>query len=147
MRVGDLFQSGQQAYTDFYIFDSGAPSYLDTGLEQVYKEREDIKNRAFEQRIRDIDHGKFYPSVASICGGLAKQFDDSLSILAEKLSEHQDMAYSQLKMLMRVKVQFSIIRRRKTLQILNMQEPFLRGMESADVIIQEAGISEGRRIN
>ena len=65
LRIGDLFGNGQQAYTDFYIFDSGAPSYLDTGLEQVYKEREDIKNRAFEQRIRDIDHGKFYPSVAS----------------------------------------------------------------------------------
>ena len=91
------------------------------------------------------------------CGGLAKQFDDSLSILAEKLSEHHDMAYSQLKMLMRVKVQFSIIRgvircirgtrRRKTTTTLNMQDPFLRGIESTDVILQEAGIREGRRIN
>ena len=143
LRIGGLFQSGQQAYTDFYIFDSAAPSYLGTDLEQVYKEREAVKNRAFEERIRNIDHGKFYPSVASTCGGLAKQFDDSLSILAEKLSEHHDMAYSHLKMLMRVKVQFSIIRgvvrcirgtrRRKTITKLNMQDPFLRGMESANV--------------
>ena len=60
-------------------------------------------------------------------------------------------------MFMRVKVKFSIIRgvircirgtrRRKTTTNLNMQDPFLRGIESADVIIQEAGISEGRRIN
>ena len=66
LRIGGLFQSGQQAYTDFYIFDSAAPSYLETELEQVYKEREAVKNRAFEERIRNIDHGKFYPSVRRI---------------------------------------------------------------------------------
>ena len=153
MRVFGLFQEGQQAFTDFMVLDPAQPSYLGTDLEQVYHGREQEKNCFYEERIRTVEHGHFFPSVISTYCGFGPQLNKSLCILAERLSEKHKIAESHMKALLRTRIQFSVIRgvnrclrgtrKRKTLNLQIAQfEPFLRGVESADVIVTEAGLKK-----
>ena len=55
---------------------------------QCYKSNEQEKKRAYEERVRDIEHGSFAPLVLSISGGMGPiattVYKRLASLIAEK---------------------------------------------------------------
>ena len=62
----------ERTYLDVRVFNNPhAPSNRHTNLQSVYRKHEQIKKRAYEQRIREVEHATFSPLVLSATGGLA----------------------------------------------------------------------------
>ena len=62
----------ERAYFDVRVFNPLAPSNRQPSA-ACYRKHENIKKRAYEQRVREIEHGSFTPIVLSLTGGLAKR--------------------------------------------------------------------------
>ena len=54
-------------------FNPHAPSNRHTNPQSAYRKHEQIKKRAYEQRIRGFEHATFSPLVLSASGGLARE--------------------------------------------------------------------------
>ena len=56
------------------VFNPHAPSNRHANLQSVYRKHEQIKKRAYEQRIREIEHATFSLLVLSATGGLEGRY-------------------------------------------------------------------------
>ena len=54
------------------VFNPYAPSNRRLNLSACYKYHENIKKRAYEQRIREVERGSFTPIVLSCTGGMGR---------------------------------------------------------------------------
>ena len=63
----------ERAFVDVCIFNPSAPSNAASSLSTCYKKHENIKKRAYGQRIRENEHASFTPVVVSATGGLAHE--------------------------------------------------------------------------
>ena len=63
----------ERTYFDVRVFNPHAPSNRHTNLQSVYRKHEQVKKRAYEQRIREVEHATFTPLVLSATGGLARE--------------------------------------------------------------------------
>ena len=63
----------ERTYFDIRVFNPHAPSNRHTNLQSVYRKHEQIKKRAYEQLIREVEHATFSPLVLSATGGLARE--------------------------------------------------------------------------
>ena len=55
----------ERTYFDVRVFNPHAPSNRHANLQSVYRKHEQIKKRAYEQRIREVEHATFSPLVLS----------------------------------------------------------------------------------
>ena len=60
----------QRAFFGIWVFNPFAPSYRNAPLAQGYRRNELEKKRAYDQRVREIEHGSFSPLVFSTTGGM-----------------------------------------------------------------------------
>ena len=51
----------QDAYFDVSVFNPNSPSYRGLELTTCYRRQEREKQRAYEQRVREVEHGSFTP--------------------------------------------------------------------------------------
>ena len=58
----------QCAFFDVRVFNPFAQSYRNTSLVQCYQRNEMEKRRAYDERVREIEHGSFSPLVFSTTG-------------------------------------------------------------------------------
>ena len=65
IRAKGFWSSAQDAYFDIRVFHPNAPSNSSGSISAAYKKHEDIKKRAYGQRVRDVEHGVFTPLVFS----------------------------------------------------------------------------------
>ena len=64
----------ERTYFDIRVFTIPMPpSNRHTDLQSVYRKHEQIKKRAYEQQIREVEHATFSPLVLSAIGGLARE--------------------------------------------------------------------------
>lgn len=61
----------QRAFFDIRVFNLFAPSNRNTSISQCDHRNEQEKKRAYDERIREVEHGTFSPSVFSTSGGMA----------------------------------------------------------------------------
>ena len=59
----------ERCFFDVRVFNPHAPSNRKKSLAQTYKMHERTKIRAYEQRIREVEHSTFTPLVMSSSGG------------------------------------------------------------------------------
>ena len=59
----------ERAFFDVRVFNPHAPSNSQP-LPACYRKHENLKKRAYEQRVREIEHGSFTPLIMSLTGGL-----------------------------------------------------------------------------
>ena len=75
--------SSERCFIDVRVFKPLAPSNSSSTLSSTFKKHEDIKQRAYGQRIREVEHASFTPVVMPATGGwlMKPQFsiNDSLS--------------------------------------------------------------------
>ena len=68
MDSGEAAQNDAMLMWEFLIH--YAPSNV-SSLSASYKQHENIKRRAYGQRIQEVEHGSFTPIVLSATGGMA----------------------------------------------------------------------------
>ena len=75
----------QNAFFDVRVFNPYSPSHHGTTLAQCYRRNEQEKKRAYEERVREIEHGSFSPLVFSTREGWAQLPQWSTNRLLAKL--------------------------------------------------------------
>ena len=81
------------AFFDMRIFNPHAPSNRQP-LPTCYRKHENLKKWAYEQRVREIEHGSFTSLVMSLTGGLGNAASVCYKRLASLISIKRDVSYS-----------------------------------------------------
>ena len=98
----------ERTFMDVRVFDPHAPSNNNTNISNCYRKHENEKKRAYEQRIRDVEHASFTPLVFSATGGMAKQSTTFYKRLASLLADKWDHTYTLYRL--RCRLSFSLLR-------------------------------------
>ena len=100
----------ERTFVDVRIFNPHAPTNANQAISTCYKTHERIKKRAYEQRVRDIEHASFTPLVMSATGGMANEATQFYKRLASRLAEKWDQPYSSTMAWLRCRLTFSLLR-------------------------------------
>ena len=100
----------QRAFFDIRVFNPNAPSYRELQLDTAYHRHEAMKRRAYEQRVREIEHGSFTPLVFTTSGGMGKSAMTTYKRLASLLAEKREQEYSTTMTWLRCHLSFSLFR-------------------------------------
>ena len=84
----------EKTYFDVRVFNPHAPSNRQTRLPACYRKHENVKKRAYEQLIREVEHASFTPLVLSATGGMANEATTFYKRLASRLATKWDHPYS-----------------------------------------------------
>ena len=77
----------QSAFFYVRVFNSYTPSYRSSSLAQCYRKNELEKKRAYEERVKEIEHGSFSPLFFSVAGGMGNIASVVYKTLASLLVE------------------------------------------------------------
>ena len=100
----------ERAFFDVCVFNPHAPSNSSQSLAATYRKHEKRKCRAYEQRVREIEHGSFTPLIMSATGGVGAAANVCYKRLASLLSVKWNMPYSCSLAWIRCKLSFSLLR-------------------------------------
>ena len=79
-------------------------------LTSCYRKHEGSKKRAYEQRVREVEHASFTPLVLSASGGMAREATNFYKNLASKLAMKWNQSYSTTISWLRCRLTFSLLR-------------------------------------
>ena len=100
----------ERTYIDVRVFNPHAPSHRQSSLSSCYRKQETLKKRAYEQRVREVEHASFTPLVLSATGGMAKEATVFYKRLASCLAMKLDCPYSSTMSWLRCRLTFSLLR-------------------------------------
>ena len=105
------FWGGQheRAFFDIRVFNPHAQSNRQS-ISSCYRKHESIKKRAYEQRVREIEHGSFTPLVLSLTGGMGPAASVCYKRLASMLAQKRDQTYSSTIAWLRCALSFALLR-------------------------------------
>ena len=103
-------QEGARLDIDVRVFNPHAPSNRHTTPSACYCKHENLKKRAYQQRIREIEHSSFSPLVLSSTGGLGPAATSTYKRLGNLLSIKLDQSYSSTMSWLRCRLSFSLLR-------------------------------------
>ena len=99
-----------RTFFDVRVFNSFAVSNWSTTLAATFRRHEAEKRRAYEERIREVEHGSFIPLVFSSSGGMGKAATTTYKHLAQLLSEKWSFPYSVVMGWLHCSLGFSLLR-------------------------------------
>ena len=100
----------ERTFIDVRIFNPHAPSNRNSDLATCYRKHERSKKRAYEQRVREVEHASFTPLVLSASGGMAREATNFYKNLASKLAMKWNQSYSTTISWLRCRLTFSLLR-------------------------------------
>ena len=101
-----FWTAAQDAYFDVRVFHPNAPSNSSGSISTAYKKHEDIKKRAYGQRVREVEHDVFTPLVFSTTGGMGQEATTFYKRLADMTAQKP---YSIVINWLRCKLSFAAI--------------------------------------
>jgi len=113
--VPDIKQTTSEAGTDSAFFDIRvlnplAPSNWNHTLTSCYRRNEQEKRRAYDQRVREIEHRNFTPLVFSASGRMGPAARVFYEKLVSMIAIKHNKAYSKTLNWMRCRISFSLLR-------------------------------------
>ena len=100
----------QHAFFDVRVFNSLAPSNRSSSLSATYRRHEQEKRHAYEERVREVEHGCFTPLVFSTAGGMGKAATVAYKRLAHLLSARRDTPYPMMMDWLHCSLSFSLLK-------------------------------------
>ena len=100
----------ERIFFDIRVFNPHAPSNRHNNSAACYRKHENMKKRAYEQRILQIEHSSFAPIVLSATGGLGPIATTTYKRLASLLAEKWGHSYSPTMNWLRCRLSFSLLR-------------------------------------
>ena len=98
----------ERCFVDVRIFNPYAPSNAGS-MTTAYRRHENIKRRAYGQRIREVEHASFTPIVMSATGGLAPEATTFYRRLASLLASKWGDEYCVIMGWLRCSLSFSLL--------------------------------------
>lgn len=100
----------ERTFFDVRVFNPFAQSNRQTPLSTSYRRHENIKKRAYERRIIEVEHGSFTPLVMASSGGLSHAATAAYKRIANLISLKRDQSYSCTMGWIRCHLSFSLLR-------------------------------------
>ena len=79
-------------------------------MPQCYRRNEMEKGRAYDERVREVEHGFFSPLVVSITGGMAPTSTVAYKRIASMIASKHEKPYSKTVHWIRGRLSFSLLR-------------------------------------
>ena len=100
----------ERTFVDVRVFNPYAPTNRNSTISTCYRNHETQKKRAYDQRIREVEHATFTPLVMSATGGLARQAAVFYKRLADLLSSKINQPYCKTITWLRCRLSFALLR-------------------------------------
>ena len=100
----------ERAFFDIRVFNPFAPSNQRSSLQACYRNHENVKKRAYDQRVREVEHGTFSPLVFSCTGGMGRVALTTYKRLAALVAAKRDEPYSTTMGWIRCRLSYSLLR-------------------------------------
>ena len=100
----------QCAFFDVRVFNPTAPSYRNLQMDACYRRHEGEKHRAYEQCIREVEHGSFTPLVFSTSGGMGRAATIAYKRLTSLLASKREQPYCIVMGWLRCHLSFALLR-------------------------------------
>ena len=110
VRARSFWRDGQDAFFDVRVFNPHASSHRDSSLRLLYAKQEREKQRAYQQRVTDVERGSFTPLVFASTGGMGPQATVFFKRLAAQLAIKRGEEYSDVMSWLRCRLCFSLLR-------------------------------------
>ena len=98
----------QRTFVDVRVFNPHAASNRGCQV-SAYRKHENTKKRAYERRIREVEHASFTPLVFSASGGMAREATSFYKRLASLLAAKRDQTYNCTITWLRCLLSFSLL--------------------------------------
>ncbi len=92
------------------VFSTHMPPQTETHSSQPATGNARLKKRAYDQRVREVEHASFTPLVLSATGGMANEATHFYKRLASCLANKWDHTYSSTMSWLRCRLTFSLLR-------------------------------------
>ena len=99
----------EKTYFNVRIFNPHPSTNRHDQLSQCYRKQEHVKNKEYEQRIREVKHVSFTPLVVSVTGGMANEETYFYKRLASFFARKWDHSYSSIMSWLRCLLSFSLL--------------------------------------
>ena len=100
----------EKCFFDVRVTHPTADSHMKKSLEQIYRENENEKKRAYGNRVRESEKGAFTPLVFTTTGGMGNECLKLNKRLAELMSQKTGEAYSDVMRHIRSRLRFALLR-------------------------------------
>ena len=100
----------QCAFFDIRVFNPHAHTYRSLPMATCYKRNEQEKRRAYDERVREVEHGCFSPLVFSASSGMGPTARVVYKKLAAMIASKHNQSYSQTMNWLRCRLSFSLLR-------------------------------------
>ena len=97
-------------YFDVKVFNLYAKSHRKRPPSQIFAQTEQLKRRAYEERVRDIEHCTFTPLSFAATGGLGRAATMMYRRLASQLADKWKEPYGTVMGWLRCQISFSLTR-------------------------------------
>ena len=101
--------SEQRAFFDISVFNPMAQWYRSQELTKAYEINERKKKRQYNERISEVEHSSFIPSIMTALGGMLREVSKFYSRLSESITEKSKERYSVIKNWISWKILFALI--------------------------------------
>ena len=100
----------QKTFLDVRVTHPNAPTHINKDMAQVYREQEQEKKRAYNERIIQVENGSFTPIVFSTFGGMGKEAESFHKRLAQLIAEKRNENYSHVVNYLRTRLRFCLLK-------------------------------------
>ena len=100
----------ERTFLDVRIVHPNAPSHMGKDISKIYKQNEDEKKRAYNQRIIQVEKATFTPLVFSTTGGMAPECTLFHKKVAEHIATKTKEEYSDVMNHLRTRLRFSLLK-------------------------------------
>ena len=100
----------ERSFFDVRVINPYARSNRSENTQAMFRRHDSMKRRAYEQRIREVEHATFVPLIFSLTGGAGNSANSCLKRLATLLAEKWGFPYSQTIGWLRAKLSFALLR-------------------------------------
>jgi hypothetical protein len=110
VRVRGFWGNRKDAFFEFRVFNPFASSFATKSVDAMFSSASQARKREYEERINVVDNGSFTPMILASTGGTGTEMSMALKVVAEKLAEKTDEAYSQVMGDIRARFSYAIAR-------------------------------------
>ena len=96
LRLRGFWHWHQCTFFDVQVFNPLAPSNRRLPLPQCFRSHEREKRRAYEQRVREVEHGSFTSLVFAATGGMGKAATLTYGRIASLIATKRAQPYCQV---------------------------------------------------
>ena len=105
-----VWRSQERTFFDVRVTHPTAASHLKKSMEALYRENENEKKRAYNDRVMNIEKGAFTPLVFSTTGGMGPECTRLNKQLAELISQKTGEVYAHVMRHLRTRLRFALLR-------------------------------------